>query len=65
MQPQEKKESKSMKNKEKQTKEAPKNPKQQVQIKPAAENLSEAELDKVAGGGANAVNSSRSNIKDN
>jgi hypothetical protein len=54
-----------MKNKEKQTKEAPKNPKQQVQIKPAAENLSEAELDKVAGGGANAVNSSRSNIKDN
>jgi hypothetical protein len=41
-----------MKNKEKQTKDAAKNPKQQVQIKPAGKNLSEADLDKVAGGGA-------------
>jgi len=54
-----------MENKEKQMKEDPKNPKQQAQIKPAAENLSEAELDKVAGGGANAINTSRSNTKDN
>jgi hypothetical protein len=54
-----------MKNKEKQTKEAPKNPKQQVQIKPAAESLSEAELDKVAGGGAIKQNTSRSNTRNN
>jgi hypothetical protein len=54
-----------MKNEEKQTKEAPKNPKQQAQAKPATEGLSEAELDKVAGGGTNAVNNSRSNIKNN
>jgi hypothetical protein len=53
-----------MENKEKQIKEDPKNPKQ-VQIEPAAENLSEAELDKVAGGGANAINTSRSNTKNN
>jgi hypothetical protein len=33
------------------------------EVKPAE--LSEQELDKVAGGGANAVNSSRSNIKQN
>jgi hypothetical protein len=30
-----------------------------------AAELSEQELDKVAGGGANAINTSRSNIKDN
>jgi hypothetical protein len=41
-----------MKNQEKQTKEEPKNPKKQVQIKSVAENLSEAELEKVAGGGS-------------
>jgi hypothetical protein len=33
------------------------------EVKPTE--LSEQELDKVAGGGANAVNNSRSNIKDN
>jgi hypothetical protein len=47
-----------MENKE--IKEDPKNPKQ-VQIEPAAENLSEAELDKVAGGGT--FSTTRSNIK--
>jgi hypothetical protein len=50
-----------MKNKEKQTKEAPKNPKQQVQIKPADESLSEAELDKVAGGAT--YSTSKSNVR--
>jgi hypothetical protein len=50
-----------MENKEKQTKEAPKNPKQQVQIKPAAENLSETELEKAAGGAA--YNTTKSNVK--
>ncbi|HTA41287.1 MAG TPA: hypothetical protein VK789_02500 [Bryobacteraceae bacterium] len=29
------------------------------------ESLSEAELDQIVGGGANAINTSRSNIKDN
>ena len=48
-----------MDNKEKQIKEDPKNPTKQ------AESLSEAELDKIAGGGAGAINTSRSNTKDN
>jgi hypothetical protein len=43
-----------MKNKEKQTKETGKNPKQRVQIKAADKNLSEAELEKAAGGAASA-----------
>ena len=43
-----------MKNKEKQTKEEPKDPRQ-------VENLSEAELDKVAGGSIH-LNTSRSNV---
>lgn len=49
-----------MESKEKQTQEAAKNPKQQVRIRPGDENLFEAELDKVAGGGKS-VNSSKSN----
>jgi len=43
-----------MKDKQKQTKEEPKNPKQPVQVKPDAENLSEAELEKAVGGAASA-----------
>lgn len=54
-----------MENKEKQMKEDPKNPKLQAQIKPAAENLSEAELDKVAGGGAPKQNTSKGNTRNN
>ena len=50
-----------MEYKEKQSKEEPKNPKLQVQIKPGGENLSEAELDKVAGGSIH-LNTSRSNV---
>jgi hypothetical protein len=49
---------KSMENKEQRTREEPKDPEQ-------VENPSEAELDKVAGGGAQVVNTSGSNIKDN
>ena len=46
---------------DKQTKEQTQEEKQQIQNEPAAENLSEAELDKVAGG--TALNSSKSGIK--
>jgi hypothetical protein len=50
-----------MKNKEKQTKETPKNPKKQIQVMPAAESLSNADLDKVTGGAT--YSTSRSNIR--
>ena len=52
-----------MENKEKQIPEETKNPKQVQNIEPVGENLSEAELDKVAGGGK--ITGSRSNIKNN
>ena len=50
-----------MKDKQKQTKDDPKNPMQQVQTKPAVLKLSDAELDKVAGGSSN-LNLSKSNV---
>lgn len=50
-----------MENKEKQTKEEPKDQQQPVQAQPAADDLSEVELDKVAGGRSN-LNLSKSNI---
>jgi hypothetical protein len=46
---------------EKQAKEQTQEEKQQIQSEPAAENLSDAELDKVAGGSIH-LNSSRSNV---
>jgi len=53
-----------MENKEKQITEEPKNPRQVQNIEPVGENLSEAELEKIAGGKTQ-INGSRSNIKTN